>query len=102
MHARVTQLRVKPGHWREFLDGMGSLMPDLRKQAGFRSFVALRTGPDPSPEVTTITVWDSVDDLKATEKNLFYTRALSRLVAYCEGFPGIREHEVVLAEFAAD
>jgi len=101
MHARVTQLHVKAEKAQEFLDGLDSLMPELRKQVGFRSFVAMRTESSPGPEITTISVWDSFADLKGSEKNLFYYKALSRLMGFSEGFT-TREYEVVLAEFAAD
>ena len=102
MNARVTQLRVRRGKSQEFLDALKSTLPLLRKQAGFRALIALRTAPDPTMEVMVISVWDSLDDLKGSEKNLFLTQVLSRLIPHCEGFPTIREHEVLVGEFAAD
>jgi len=49
-----------------------------------------------------LSLWDSLDDLKASEKNLFLYQAIARVLSYCEGFPAIREHEVLVSEFAAD
>jgi hypothetical protein len=33
---------------------------------------------------------------------MFLYQALARLLSHCDGFPTIREHEVLASEFAAD
>lgn len=99
MHARVTQFRILPGKLNDFRAAAESLRPLLHKQAGFRALVVLRTGEGPQPEATVVSVWDSFEHLKGSEKNLFLYQAISRVLAFCEGFPIIREHEVLVSEF---
>jgi heme-degrading monooxygenase HmoA len=102
MHARVTHFRIQPGRLREFQSAVDSLLPQLHKQKGFRALVVLHTEEGTTPEVNTISVWDSFGDLKNSEKNMFLYQALSRLLSFCEGFPTIREHEVLTSDFSTN
>lgn len=95
MHARVTQFRILPGKLDDFRAAVQSLIPLLNRQSGFRNLIVLRTTDGPAPEATVISVWNSLSDLKASEKNLFLYQAISRVLEFCEGFPLIREHEVI-------
>lgn len=100
MHARVTQFRILPDKLEDFRSASNSILPVIRKQAGFRALVVLRTGEAAAPEAIVVSVWDSLDALRASEKNLFLYQAISRVLGYCEGFPLIKEHEVIVSEFA--
>jgi len=102
MHARVTHFRVRPGKIEDSQGAADSVIPLIRKQRGFRALVVLHTPQESKPEATVLSLWDSLDDLKASEKNLFLYQAIARVLSYCEGFPAIREHEVLVSEFAAD
>jgi heme-degrading monooxygenase HmoA len=102
MHARVTHFHVLPGKLKEFQAAVDSVIPMIRKQTGFRALVVLHSAQGAKPEATVFSLWDSIGDLKASEKNLFLYRALSRVLSYCDGFPAIREQEVLVSEFAAD
>jgi heme-degrading monooxygenase HmoA len=102
MHARVTHFRILPGKVGDFRQAVDSVIPKIRLQQGFRAMVVLKTEEGTRPEATIVSVWDSFDDLKASEKNLFLYQAISRLLAHCDGFPTIREHEVLVSEFAVD
>ena len=102
MHARVTQVRILPGKLEDFVHAVHSILPLARQQAGFRALVVLRTAQAPVAEAMSVAVWDSLADLKASEKNLFFYQALSRVLTLCEGFPRISEYEVLVSEFAAD
>lgn len=102
MHARVTHFHIRPGQLKEFQSATDSVVPLIRKQAGFRALVVLHASQGAKPEATVLSLWDSFDDLKASEKNMFLYRAISRVLTYCDGFPTIREHEVLVSEFAAD
>lgn len=102
MYARAAELRILPGKLEEFTRAFDSIIPEIRKQAGFRALVVLRSPEAANPEAITFSIWDSLADLKASEKNLFLYQALSRVLGFCEGFPRIREHEVLVSEFAAD
>ena len=102
MHARVLHFHVLPGKIQDFQGAADSVIPLIRQQRGFRALVVLHTSPGSKPEATVMSLWDSLDDLKASEKNMFLYQAISRVLSYCEGFPTIREHEVLVSEFAAD
>lgn len=102
MHARVTHFHILPAKLEDFKASLDSLMPLIRKQQGFRALVTLHTSEKPKPEAMVLSIWDSLEDLKASEKNMFLYRALARVLSHCEGFPTIREHEVLVSEFAAD
>ena len=102
MHARVTQARILPGKLKEFTGAVESMVPTARKQKGIRAVVVLKTKAQDPAEVTIISLWDNFDDLKASEKNMYFYQALSRVLTFCEGFPAVREHEVLISEFAVD
>ncbi len=98
MHARVWQLRILPGKLEEFTSAARSLIPPARQQKGFRGVLVLHTGAGEPREVLIVSVWESLEELKASEKNLFLYQALARLLSFCEGLPSIREHEVLISD----
>jgi heme-degrading monooxygenase HmoA len=102
MYARTTEVRIQRGKLAEFTDGIESILPALRKQRGFRALLVLRGSDPASLAATIISIWDSLQDLKLSESNLFLYQALARLLATSESFPRMTEHEVLLSEFAAD
>jgi heme-degrading monooxygenase HmoA len=119
MYARVAQFRVRPGQLDAMLEATKSVRPELLKQKGFRVLLVLRRDTPPAlgtktatppfdksteqaPQVTTISVWDSYEDLRASEKNLFLYQALARMMIYSQGFPVIREAEVLSGVFGSD
>ena len=102
MHARVTQFRILPGKLEEFTHALQSMGPAIRKQEGFRSLLVLRADGGSTPEGQAIAVWDSLEDLRASEKNFFFYSALAKVMACCQGFPAIAEQEVLLSQFAAE
>lgn len=102
MHTRITQFHIRQGKIEEFLESVDSLIPLMRQQQGFRALLVLRGDslPAATPEATVITVWDSLDSLRASEENLYFYRAMARVLEFSDGFPAIREHEVLASEFA--
>jgi quinol monooxygenase YgiN len=99
MHARVWQLRVRPGKLEEFKNALHSLTPAAQQQGGFVGALALGSGEKGASEVTLVALWESLDALRASERNMLVTQAISRFVGCCEGFPRIREQEVLASEF---
>jgi len=95
MHARVWQVRIRPGKTDDFKTALQSLFPLARQQPGYRGAVALTSGTAAAREVTVVGVWDSLDDIRASERNLFVTQAISRVLVCCDGFPQITEQEVL-------
>lgn len=96
MYARVWHVHIQPGRIEEFKDAIDSLLPAARKEAGFRAVLVLGSDGGKSPEATVIGVWNTLEELKASEKSLFLYQALSRVLNLCEGFPNISEEEVLL------
>jgi quinol monooxygenase YgiN len=99
MYARVTKLSVLPAKMAEFTAAIESLMPALRKQVGFHSALVLRTG-EGEREATLISVWNSLQDLRASESNMYYFVVITKLFACCEGYPVMHEEEVMFSEAA--
>jgi hypothetical protein len=75
-------------------------MPTLRKQTGYHSALVLGAGEE-EREATVISIWNSLQDLRASESNMFYFGALAKLFACCEGYPLMHEEEVLVSEAAA-
>ena len=95
MYARVWQLRIRQGRLQEFRATVSSLVAPANRQPGFRGSLALLNDESDAPRVTWIGVWDSRDDMRASERNMFLMQAISRVLGCSEGFPQITEHEIV-------
>lgn len=103
MHARITQFHIRQGKLEEFVTAVDSLVPLMHEQKGFRGLLVLRgdsAAGGPS-QATVITTWDSLDSLRASEENLYFYRAMSRVLEFSEGFPAIGEHEVLASEYSS-
>ena len=105
MFARIMQVQILPGKLNEFIVAAESLRPGLRKQDGFRAMMILRSAETPAKDgddreihATTISVWESMEHMRASEKNMFLYQALARMKASYKGFPQIREEEVIASE----
>ncbi|HKO05517.1 MAG TPA: antibiotic biosynthesis monooxygenase [Candidatus Acidoferrales bacterium] len=95
MHARVWQVRIRPGKTDDFKAALQSLYPQAQRQPGYRGGVALTSGTANAPEVTIVAIWNSLDEMRASERNMFVTQAISRVLGCCDGFPEITEREVL-------
>ncbi len=100
MWARVTHYRILPGKLEEFTAAADSLMPVVQKVKGFRLALVLKGDARDRQEATTVSVWESLEDLRAGDNNVFYYQAIARLLRCCEGFPTMDEQEVLVSEFA--
>jgi heme-degrading monooxygenase HmoA len=99
MYARVSQYRVKPGKYDEFVDALDTAIPLMREQKGFLALLVLRVEGSNPPDVRVMTIWDSQQALQQSENNISFYQAVSRALVLAEGFPIIREEEVVLSDF---
>ena len=99
MYARVTQYRVKPGKSDDFVAALSASIPLMHDQRGFVALLVMRNPGINSPDLRVLTVWDSEEELLASERNLYFYQAVSRALAFSEGFPSIREEEIVLIDF---
>jgi quinol monooxygenase YgiN len=71
MHARVSQLHVRPGKVQDFQEILSSLVELARQHEGYRGVLALASGKSESPDVTLVALWDSLEAMRVSEDNLF-------------------------------
>ncbi|MGH9713185.1 MAG: antibiotic biosynthesis monooxygenase family protein [Candidatus Acidiferrales bacterium] len=99
MVARVTQYKIRPGKIEAFTSAVESMSPALDKFHGFRVLLVLRGPEEDSREATTISVWDSVEDLRHCDNDKFYYHAIANLMKCCESFSPMREQDVLASKF---
>ena len=99
MHARVLQFRIKPGKTEEFQQAIESVLPKRREEKGYCGLLVLRGGAEAPRDGWIIALWETLDDLRASEKGITYYGALSKMMGTCEGMPSIVEQEVLLSDF---
>ena len=100
MYARVTHFRILPGKLVEFSLAVQSLIPEVQKQKGFRGVLVVHTQTSDPIEVEVLSLWETQEDLDATEKNLSFYHALARVQGFAQGFPSIHVHRVLVSKFA--
>ena len=100
MVARVTHYRIRPGKLEEFTATVQSLTGAMDKLKGFRVLLVLRGDEAESQEVTAISTWDSVEDMKDSDSDSFYYHVVSKLIGCCESFSPMHEQEVMVSKFA--
>jgi heme-degrading monooxygenase HmoA len=74
-------------------------MPELVKQKGFRGLLVVHTQTADPIEVEVLSLWDTQEDLDATERNLSFYHALARVQGFAQGFPSIHVHQVLVSKF---
>ncbi|HXW17943.1 MAG TPA: antibiotic biosynthesis monooxygenase [Candidatus Acidoferrales bacterium] len=99
MHARVTRFQILHGKIDEFAKAAESLLPLMRQQKGFCGVFVLQTHEADPIEVQVLSFWKTLEDLNASEKNLYFYQALARVQAFAHGFPSIHVHHVLAGEF---
>ena len=100
MYARVWKAIILPGKVEEFEAAVKSIILAWRQMAGFRGLLVLRTGPGETPEVTVVSTWETLEDLRGSQNDTFQ-QAVVRVLSYCEPHPSVREEHVVVSEFAS-
>ena len=90
-----------PGKLQEFQTILASVTDLAHHQGGYRGVLALASGKSESPDVTVVALWDSLQAIRASEKNLFLTQAISRFLACCDGLPHITEQELLASDLIA-
>ena len=100
MVARVTHYRIRPGKLDEFTATVQSLTAAMDKLKGFRVLLVLRGDEAATQEVTAISTWDSIEDMKDSDSDSFYYHVVSKLIGCCESFSPMHEQEVMVSKFA--
>lgn len=99
MHARSTYYRVKPDQYEAFLDAISQSVPLMRQQKGFHSMCVMRTAGSNPPDVRVMTMWETQQALQDSERNVYFYQAVTRALAFSQGFPRIVEEEVAISDF---
>jgi heme-degrading monooxygenase HmoA len=78
MHARLTTIQLRPS-MTERLAGMfnESVLPASRQQQGFRGGLVLADGG--TGKAVLVSLWDSEEDLRASEANGYYQQQVAKL-----------------------
>lgn len=84
MHARMTTIRTQPGKMEQALViARDSIAPHAEEQPGFKSLIAL-TDPE-SGDLVFISLWETAEDLAASENSGYYEEQLGRLSSVLAG-----------------
>lgn len=100
MVARVTQYRIRPGKIEEFITATESLTAAIDKIHGFRALLVVRGEDDDSRDAMAISVWDTPEDMHASDNDKFYYHVVAQLMHCCESFSPGHEHPVLVSKFA--
>ena len=97
MYARITQFEVVDGKKQELADGYRKSMTFLRTQKGFQEAILMM---DPmSGNVVSVTLWDSKEDIEATEApGGFLDKALPLVSPYQKTKPKFLHYQVKVHE----
>jgi heme-degrading monooxygenase HmoA len=99
MHARVTQFAVQPGKLNEFVGALEAVRPLMHQRKGFQALLVLRVEGSNPPDVRVMTFWESQQALQESESSVQFYAALARTMVFSQGFPIIREEEVMIGDF---
>jgi len=102
MVARITRYRIRPGKEEEFQATMERRMCHLDTLAGFRFFLLLHAEDPRTREVTSISVWDCVENMTSGENTSIYYESVKSLIGVCETFSPTHHHDVLKTKFAHD
>ena len=100
MYARVWRFNVLSENVERFAAACRAVGVVNRTHSGFRGFVVVRGGPRDAPECTVVSVWDSLEALRASEGPLFQ-KLVARALACCKPGTVLQEEDVLICEFAS-
>ncbi|HKV28378.1 MAG TPA: antibiotic biosynthesis monooxygenase [Candidatus Acidoferrales bacterium] len=100
MYARVTQFHIVPDKLDSFLATVQDAIPHAHQQHGFRALIVLRAESAASTaDVRVMSLWNSIEDLRAGEQNFYFYQTLAKVMVSAKGFPLIEAQEVLIADF---
>jgi heme-degrading monooxygenase HmoA len=71
----------------------------MHERKGFQALLVLRVEGSNPPDLRVMTFWDSQQALQDSENDIRFYQVLARVMAFSQGFPVIREEEVVIGDF---
>jgi len=99
MHARVWRIHMLPGKTEEFKAALLALSEQARRQPGYRGFILLGPAGADAPDTTIIALWESLEAMRESERNLWLTQALAHVFKFSDGLPLIIERPVLAGNF---
>jgi heme-degrading monooxygenase HmoA len=100
MYARVWRMSVVPESFERFTAACRSVGVMNTRKRGYRGLLILRGGPLDSPDATVVSLWDSLEALRASESDVFQ-KAVAKALACCLPGAALREEAIVLWESSA-
>lgn len=97
MYARVWKIRVLPENVERFISACRPAAAANNEREGYRGLLILRGGPLDNPEATVVSLWESLEALRASESDTFQ-EAVAEALACCEPGAVLREEEILLWE----
>ena len=101
MYARVWKVAVLPERLHAFTAACSATSALVRKRPGFRGVIVVRGGLKDAPECMIVSVWDSLETLRASEDEAFQ-HSVAGILACCSPGTVLQEEDVLLCEFPAD
>lgn len=101
MHARVWHIRIAPAKHAEMAETVRSIAQLARRHEGYRGALLLRPEEGADGEALVIALWDSAEQMKASEQKLLVTQAMARVIDTSKAVPSIHEHEVLYCDLVA-
>lgn len=101
MYARLWHIRVAAEKHAEMAETVRSIAQLARRHQGYRGALLLRPQAGAEGEVLVIALWDSAEQMKASEQKLFVTQAMARVIDTSRALPAIQEHEVLYCDLLA-
>lgn len=78
MYARTTTIQAQPGKIEEAIGiARDSIVPRAKEQQGFKGLLALASTDD--EEIILISLWETEDDMDASEENGYYEDQIGKL-----------------------
>jgi heme-degrading monooxygenase HmoA len=97
MYARVWRVSMLPENVERFASACRSVSVLNKKKVGYRGLCVLRGGPLDHPEVTVVSLWESLSALRASESEVFQ-KAVAEALGYSLPGAGLREEQILVWE----
>jgi heme-degrading monooxygenase HmoA len=95
MYARVWKISLLPENVQPFASACHSVGVLNSSKEGYRGLLVLRGGPLDNPDATVVSLWDSLEALRASESEAFQ-EAVAQALACCQPGALLREEEILV------
>ena len=95
MYARVWKIAILPENVPQFAAACRSVGVLNSSRKGYRGLLVLRGGPLDNQDATIVSLWDSLEALRASESEKFQS-AVAQALACCQPGAVLREEEILV------